>query len=187
MEKVSLEKVEVFGDGALLRAYSAEQLLDEDYAAPAILVLPEDIAPTDAGRCWQPVLYFGFTLASDEAVPETLSHKLHFKENLPLFSRRFIIADSPLQMNAEPLMVLQPPFAAGRIAAIEAVSPHTHHRKGIRMFEGNAYISQRFAIDWVRLNEEGILSDGPATQLDSYPGYGLDMLAVAPGKVIEII
>jgi hypothetical protein len=122
-------------------------------------------------------------LAEGEAVPTSVSHKLHFVNR---FCRCSTVAGGEADLSTEPLLVIAPPLRGDRMAAMESLAPSTHHRKGISMIDGQPYVSQRFAIDWIRLTEAGTMSDGSSTGNTAYPGYGEDLLAVAPGTVVKI-
>jgi murein DD-endopeptidase MepM/ murein hydrolase activator NlpD len=50
---------------------------------------------------------------------------------------------------------------------------------------GGLYFAQRFAIDWMRLDDKGRLLNGDAGNVHSYPDYGADVIAVADGKVVS--
>jgi murein DD-endopeptidase MepM/ murein hydrolase activator NlpD len=49
---------------------------------------------------------------------------------------------------------------------------------------GGAHISQRFAIDWVRLGEDGQTFTGDRLDNKNYRAYGSEALAVADGTVV---
>jgi hypothetical protein len=46
------------------------------------------------------------------------------------------------------------------------------------------YVAERFAIDFVQLDENGRLFDGPVDELSSYDSYGADVLSVSNGRVV---
>ena len=46
---------------------------------------------------------------------------------------------------------------------------------------------QRFAIDWMRLDDKGRLLNGAEPDLHSYAAYGADVIAVTDGKVVAIL
>ena len=61
------------------------------------------------------------------------------------------------------------------------------HRTSILPINGELVLSQRFAIDWMRLNDKGTLVDGPVEDVKSWAGYGAELLAVADGTVVHAI
>ena len=52
--------------------------------------------------------------------------------------------------------------------------------------EGRPSYAQRFAIDWIRLNKEGRFLKGDRTKNENHFSYGLEVLAVADGIVLEV-
>lgn len=52
---------------------------------------------------------------------------------------------------------------------------------------GGLFGAQRFAIDWLLLDEEGRLVAGDPGDVTSYPAYGQDILAVADGTVVSAL
>lgn len=59
------------------------------------------------------------------------------------------------------------------------------HRSAGLAVNGTIYFAQRFAIDWMRLDEAGRFVHGDASNVHSYPDYGADVLAVADGTVVD--
>jgi hypothetical protein len=61
------------------------------------------------------------------------------------------------------------------------------HRPSLSTFSGRLDNSQRFAIDWIRLDEQGRVYDGDRTDNESYVSYGEDVYAVADGTVTSTL
>ena len=59
------------------------------------------------------------------------------------------------------------------------------HRATSQTVNGGLYFAQRFAIDWMRLDEAGRLVKGNAADVHSWASYGSDVIAVADGRVVE--
>ncbi|MDQ1256187.1 MAG: hypothetical protein QG656_783, partial [Candidatus Hydrogenedentes bacterium] len=187
-KNLEMKTVEVFADGALLRTYTDADWLRDDYTAPVALIFPKEGAASEAeDACKQPVLYFAIPLTAGEKVPATLSHKIYFAKNASKKAFSLAVEGGTASMNTEPLPVIAPPLRGSRMAITEAISPRTHHRTGISMIDGKPFISQRFAIDYFQLTEQGTMAGGDPSINASYPGYGDDLLAVAPGKVVKIV
>jgi Peptidase family M23 len=58
------------------------------------------------------------------------------------------------------------------------------HRGSSQSVNGGLYFAQRFAIDWMRLDDKGHLVNGNEADVHSYTDYGADVIAVADGKVV---
>ena len=98
-----------------------------------------------------------------------------------------------LSYTVAPLEVLQklprigPPLAGkGWIAVNGCCGPTAIHRSSSLPVNGKIYFAQRFAIDWMRLDDAGRLVHGDPSDVHNYSSYGADVLAVADGTVVDI-
>jgi hypothetical protein len=57
------------------------------------------------------------------------------------------------------------------------------HRASSKAINGQIYFAQRFAIDWMRLDDKGQLVHGDAADVHNFSDYGAEVLAVADGTV----
>jgi len=85
----------------------------------------------------------------------------------------------------KPIVVAPPLRGAGWVAVNGCCAQISAHRGAVLAFNGTAYISQRFAIDWVRVDSDGHLFKGALDQLTSYPYFGVPVYAAADGTVVE--
>ncbi|AZG45378.1 M23 family metallopeptidase [Gordonia insulae] len=61
------------------------------------------------------------------------------------------------------------------------------HRMAANPINGRFWLAERFAIDWVQLDEAGKLYVGDPTKLSSYPYYGADIHSVADSTVVGVV
>ena len=61
------------------------------------------------------------------------------------------------------------------------------HRSTGMPVNGKICFAQRFAIDWLRMDDAGHLVNGDPSDVHSYPDYGANVLAVADGKVVGML
>jgi len=59
------------------------------------------------------------------------------------------------------------------------------HRATSQTVNGGLYFAQRFAIDWMRLDEAGRLVNGNPAEVRSWVSYDSDVLAVADARVVK--
>jgi murein DD-endopeptidase MepM/ murein hydrolase activator NlpD len=52
---------------------------------------------------------------------------------------------------------------------------------------GGIHFAQRYAIDWLRLDDKGHFYHGDPSDVHNWAGYGLDVVAAADGTVIETL
>jgi hypothetical protein len=63
----------------------------------------------------------------------------------------------------------------------------TPHRMALNPLNGQLWVAERFAIDYVQLLPDGRLFNGDKTKPESYPGFGADIHAVADGRVVAVV
>jgi hypothetical protein len=84
------------------------------------------------------------------------------------------------------MLVITPPLRGGVWLAANGPSAESGHRRAMVPLEGSYYIAQRFAIDWVKVDDRGHTFRGDSLKNSSYYAYGNDALAVADGIVTEV-
>jgi hypothetical protein len=93
---------------------------------------------------------------------------------------------NPLEVGA-PAVAVSPPLKGARwIVAGGCCTPYSYHRGATLPINGQIYVAERFAIDFVQLNDEDRLYSGPQAQLSSYAFFGDEVHSVADGTVVEI-
>jgi hypothetical protein len=118
-------------------------------------------------------------------VPTGLEHRLALRlgddpEEMTVSSIRV-----PVRGGGKPLVIAAP--LRGRWwKASNGPSNRSRHRRALIPIGGHARISQRFAIDWVRIGDDGRTFTGDPTKNESYLAYGAEALAVADGVVTAI-
>ena len=79
-----------------------------------------------------------------------------------------------------------PPLRGGPWVAVNGPSNTSGHRRALIAVNGSPSIAQRFAIDWVKIDDANSTSHGDKRVNDSYYAEGNDALAVADGRVVEV-
>jgi hypothetical protein len=84
--------------------------------------------------------------------------------------------------------VVGPPLAGKGWVALNGCCEVTGaHRGSSKSVNGRVYFAQRFAIDWMRLDDRGLLVRGNPADVSNYSCYGADVLAVADGTVVSTL
>lgn len=81
---------------------------------------------------------------------------------------------------------LRPPLRGDRWIAIEGPANDTHHRRSWLSYHGRALAPERFAIDFVRVCDDGALAKGNPEDNRNWCGYGAEAVAAADGRVVAI-
>ena len=132
------------------------------------------------------------SLDSATALPKQLVHHLEL-QGAPAPVRKPV---TPVTLNytVAPLEILQKlpiisaPLAGKGWVALNGCCGATRvHRSSSLAVNGKIYFAQRFAIDWMRLDDAGRLVHGDPSDVHNYPDYGADVLAVADGTVVDTL
>lgn len=130
------------------------------------------------------VIYMWVTLDRPEDVPATLRHRVSMK--VGDYSEELTAETPPVAVSRGPAVVISPPLRGDNWLAANGPSNFSAHRRALIPIDGRARISQRFAIDWVRLNPDGSTHRGDPKDNKNYRAYGEEILAVAGGVVTEV-
>ena len=127
---------------------------------------------------------------SRDAIPPRLLHRL----DLLGATGPAQTVPSPLSYTAAPIAlrpqvpVIRSPLAGkGWVAINGCCQPDVGHRSTGLPINGRLYFAQRFAIDWMQLDDQARIAHGDLAQVESYVGFGADVLAVADGKVVDTL
>jgi hypothetical protein len=148
---------------------------------------PNAVIPPGGSRA----LLVDLTFDSLDQAPSTVAHRLFLTG-----------AAGPPAQKPTPISYLAAPFdiSAGRPRVIGAPLEGDNwvagngccgtgfpHRPSLNTFSGKLSNSQRFAIDWLRLNDRGEFYSGDKTKNESYADYGAPVYAVADGTITSTL
>ena len=125
------------------------------------------------------VIYLEFPLPT--GVPaQPLSHRIEYRA---ADSGPFVVEGGDISINRTKPPVLGAPLRGGPWAAIHSPDWPRGHRRVLYTVDGKARIPGRFAIDWVKLDQNGHTAKGDADVAGNAYGYGAEVLAVADAVV----
>ena len=184
--EITLNQVDVFrqDDASSPIASYREANLANAIVQPAARAVPEK---RKIGAGMRAVIYMWVALDKGHSVPHSLRHKLSvtFSRNDGKMEDGTLDILGPEVAEAAPI-VIAPPFKGGIWFAGNGPSNTSVHRRALLLSEGQARIAQRFAIDWLKVNDDGkLLHDDPKSNANWY-GYGTEVLAVADAVVAAV-
>ncbi|OBI78442.1 M23 family metallopeptidase [Mycobacterium asiaticum] len=95
---------------------------------------------------------------------------------------------APLDISAGmPRLIASPLRGNNWVAFNGCCDPGWAHRDAILPVNMKLNNSQRFAIDWMRMNDQGKFYDGDRTKNESFVSYGTPVYAVADGTVVSTL
>lgn len=95
----------------------------------------------------------------------------------------FVYDGGAVAISGDAPPVLLPPLEGEGWLVSDGCCRPTGHINALVGLNGQIQGSERFAIDWIKIDEEGRIFAGDKTKLESWVGYGAKVLAVAPGLV----
>ena len=125
-------------------------------------------------------------LALDAAPASSILHRIDFHFATGEDQAPKQITSATARVDPRPPVVLGPPLRGGPWVAVYAPEMERGHRRVIYATEGSARIPGRFAIDWMRIDENGRMAPDGATRLDAFYGHGAEVLAVADATVAAV-
>ena len=187
---ITTVKVIDVASGSVWQEYSGDALLAHFKATGNA---PGGAAPTAAvltggqhGFVWlDPAVPDG------SAVPTQLRHELTLSYGTapnPLIPAQSTETIAPTAVRKESAPVITSPLRGPNwFDANGCCDEVTPHRGSANPVNGEFYFAERFAIDWVQLDEEKRLYTGDQTKVESYPYYGAEVHAVADGVVVATL
>jgi murein DD-endopeptidase len=158
--------------------------------APVGGATAHDVTRLDVGK--RTIVYMWITQNASDIVPQRLRHRLEFalldSAGVPIAGSSSSI-DSlwvPVLRNA-PVPVLYSPLTPGVWLAGIGPSNDSDHRRALTALEGRGFISQRFAVDWVKVGPNGDTHHDAPNRNENFWAYGQPVLAVADGEVVDVV
>ncbi len=137
------------------------------------------------------LLAINLAFASVDDVPVTLLHHLNaLAANSPGSQEPVEVSYTvaPFSTDGEGPLVISPPLkGAGWISTNACCRVGFPHRFSVQTVNGFLINSQRFAIDFLLLNDEGMIFSGDPGDVNSYNNYGAEVYAVADGTIVQVI
>jgi hypothetical protein len=179
---VSVDKVEVLGDGAVLQTLDAAALATR--LQPAGM---RDAAGT-LPKSTHALLFLDVILASGAAVPRELSHRVAIQANAaPPDQRNISETGAAVSVDRQPVVEIGPPLRGAGYISADSCCDATRHTRAAMPINGRVWVAQRFAVDWEQLNAKGTIYSGPREKLESYAIFGQPALAVADAVVTSVV
>jgi hypothetical protein len=135
------------------------------------------------------IAYFDVTYADPAQVPRAIAHRVVVsvadRDGKP---QDFTVLSPPMRLDCNPPVVLAPPFKGdGWVNANGCCREIGPHRFVMNSVNGSLAATEEFAIDWIRVDAQGHQFNGDPKDPKAWVDYGAELLAVAPGTVVEVM
>jgi hypothetical protein len=184
----TLERVAVSDAGAPHRGLAT---FDRTALAPRIRTLDNREAASAAlGANEVRLVLLDLALEPASRMPQGLLHRFHtVVRATPTATTASALAYSaaPIALDTA-VPIIAPPLAGPHWVAFNGCcAPGGSHRSTAMPVNGQLHFAQRFAIDWMQLDDAGRLVRGDPANVHSYTSYDREVLAVAEGTVVETL
>ncbi|MGB6843550.1 MAG: M23 family metallopeptidase [Candidatus Acidiferrales bacterium] len=131
------------------------------------------------------IVYMWVTVDRQQDVPASIAQRVTMK--IGDYPDPMTITTVSTPVNRNPVLVIGAPLEGGDWVAGNGPSNTSAHRRALIPIDGRAYLSQRYAIDWVRLNPDGKDYTGDPSDNRNYRAYGAEIHSVADGVVTTAV
>jgi len=119
------------------------------------------------------------------AAPKSIQHRLTIETGTGDSVRTQTLDGAVVPVTAQ-AVAIGPPLRGGPWLAANGPADASGHRRSLIPIYGTPAIAQRFAIDWVKIDDSNKTFKGDSLKNESYYAEGVDALAVANGTVVEV-
>jgi len=128
------------------------------------------------------------SLAAKAKVPARLTHRItvSLKPAQAAVAGSYEMAPTPVSKR-EAVVVAPPLRGPGWVVANGCCADFNAHRGTVLPVNGAAHVGERFAIDFVQLDGNGVLFTGARDLLSNYPYFGDPVYSATAGKVVGVL
>jgi hypothetical protein len=143
----------------------------------------DNLAPSTAARIFLHVI-----VGEAGEVPDRLVHRLSVEgEVIPPDQQPLSEEVGPVEVDRRNVVVIGPPLRGSNYIAADSCCDATRHTRAALPINGRVWISQRYAVDWEQLDDDGRVYSGEKEDPESYTIYGQEAIAAADGTVVKVI
>jgi Peptidase family M23 len=143
------------------------------------------------------MLLMDVTLPKDATVPKAIRHRFDIEvakkapaqgsgdhDPSPEPEEALVFTGDPLPVGPAAVVIAPPLKGSHWVAGGGCCAPPSYHRGATLPLNGAIRVAERFAIDFVQLNDKNLLITGPMDKLSSYAFFGDEIYSVADGTVV---
>jgi hypothetical protein len=178
---ISVEKIEVLGDGVLL------QTLDTSAITSRLQAAGQRESAGTLAKSTHALLFLNVALAPGAMIPHKLSHRVAVRVSAaPAGRQELNESGGATTVDRQSVVQIGPPLHGERYISADSCCDATRHTRAALPINGRVWLAQRFAVDWEQLNANGRIYKGPREKLESYAIFSQPVLAVANALVVSV-
>ena len=178
---VSVEKVDVLGDGNVVQSFDAAAIAERLQPAGR-----RETVDKLAGSI-QTLLFLHVILAQGTQIPARLSHRVSIHANAaPPGQQEITETGGEVAVNRRAVAMIGPPLSGEGYVSADSCCDAVRHTRAAMPINGRVWVAQRYAVDWEQLDGQGYVRKEPQEKLESYTIFGKPVLAVADAVVVSV-
>ena len=192
---VALKKVEALDDvsGAVLYTLESDRLTQ-------MFKLNGGGKGTELPGGGSGILFLDVTLPKDARLPKALKHRFDVevakpdaggdegsdRDPPPAPKRELVFTTDAEAVGPGPIVVAPPLKGKSWVVGGGCCAPPSYHRGATLPINGGIRVAERFAIDFVQLNDKDKLASGAPDKLESYGYFGDEIYSATNGTVVGV-
>jgi len=129
------------------------------------------------------VVFVDLTARSRGALPKRLLHRFESQ----LGSARLSFSGAATRISSRRAVRISPPLVGDGYLNENGCCGRSDHTRAVLSIDGTRWLAQRFAIDWVRLDEQNRPYVGDFRVNENWPIFGDPVVSASPGRVVETL
>jgi hypothetical protein len=152
----------------------------------------DSVGAAQAGFFWIDVV-----LEAGQAIPKALTHRVvtaapEVKLNATVKPASEGLAQTSqtggaVSISTRPAPLIGPPLEGSGWVAFNGCCKEVPHRRAGIPVNGVLFVSQRFAIDWIKIDANSQQSNGDSNKNENWPTYGQKAIAVMDARVVSVL
>ncbi len=183
-QEVTLTSVAAMAGGKPLLTLSGDQLTNSTRRlgnpAPTATLRPSETA----------LVWLDVAIDESAPIPSDISHTVGISvaaPQPPLTEAMMTEIVAPTTVDNRKPVTVSPPLTGTGWVAVNACCDMNPHRMAANPLNGDLWVAERYAIDYVRLTPDGRIFNGDKGDVRSYPAFGAEVHAVADGTVVAVV
>jgi hypothetical protein len=127
------------------------------------------------------------TYSRSRKAPKSISHGIVLNWTDPeIGPKKLRFSGVKSRVGQRKAVRLDPPLRGGKWVGANGCCVRNAHRGATLAIDGTIRVPERFAIDYVQLNDDNRLFSGPLDENSSYAYFGAPVYSAAAGKVVRV-
>ncbi len=177
---LAIQRLDVSGDGQPISGFEGDSLLK-------MTVRMADSGDGRVVRAGRQTLVYIAMMVPNDRIPARLDHRLLLTAPDSMAGTASdTLSGFEVAVDRRPVLAIQSPLRGGPWLAANGPGNTSRHRRASYPLQGQARISQRYAVDWLLFGPDGRLFHGDSTRNENWYGYRQPLHAVAVGTVVVV-